>query len=121
MLRRTLQVALFVVYVLLVSTWLWFGHAPSIQPLGRSGLSSAAAMILWWISPALTIFFVRTWAGTIFTGAALLVANSLALNSIYSSVHSTAGIGLLVLPVLIWLISLVLLAGEWVWRRPWFF
>jgi hypothetical protein len=57
--------------------------------------------------------------GTIFTGVALLVANSIALNSIYSSTHSTAGIGLLALPLCMWLLALALVAAEWIWRRPW--
>lgn len=119
MLRRTFQVALLFVYVILVSTWLWFGRGPSIQPLDRSGLSSAGAMILWWASPALTIFFIQTWAGIIFTGVALLVANSIALNSIYSSTDSTAGIGLLALPLCMWLLALALVTAEWIWRKPW--
>lgn len=118
-LRRAFQVALLVAYVLLVGTWLWFGHGPSLQSLGRSDLSSAAAMILWLGCPALTIFLLQTSVGTIFTGLTLLVANTVALNSIYSSDHSTAGIGLFTLPLLMWLIALALLASESMWRKPW--
>jgi len=118
-LRRTLQATLLVAYVILVSTWLWLGEAPSIQPLGRSGLSYAVGMILWWSSPALTLFFLQTWAGALFTGIALLLAGSVAFTSVYSSVHSTAEIGLIVLPTLLWLIALFSVAGDWALRRPW--
>lgn len=119
MLRRTLQVTLLVAYVSLVSTWLWLGEGPSIQPLGEGGLSSAVGMILWWSLPALTLFFLQTWAGSLFTGIALLLASSIALTSTYSNVHSTAGIGLLFLPTVLWLIALGSLAAEWIFRRPW--
>jgi hypothetical protein len=51
--------------------------------------------------------------------ATLLLAGSVALTSVYSSVHSTAGIGLIVLPPLLWLIALFSVAGEWALRRPW--
>jgi len=76
-------------------------------------------MILWWSSPALTLFFLQTWAGALFTGIALLLAGSVALTSVYSGVHSTAGIGLIVLPTLLWLFALFSVAGEWALRRPW--
>ena len=91
-LRRTLQATLLVAYVILVSTWLWLGK---------------------------TLFFLQTWAGALFTGIALLLAGSVALTSVYSSVHSTAGIGLIVLPTLLWLIALFSVTGEWALRRPW--
>lgn len=117
--RRVLQLSLFVAYIVLVGTWLWAGRGPSIQPLGRGGLSSATGMVLWWSSPTLTLFFLQTRAGTAFAGTALLLVGGLALDSVYSSTHSTAGIGLFALPALIWLVALASLAAERLFRRPW--
>lgn len=119
MLRRIVQVLFVVAYVMLVGTWLLVGQAPSIQPLGRSGLWSATWMIVWWSSPASTLFFLQTTAGAVFTGTALLLVGSVALDSAYSSTHSTSGIGLFVLPALVWLVALASLTAEWLLRRPW--
>lgn len=118
--RRALAAALVVANIVAVTLWLVYGHGPNIQPAGWSGLlSDDIGIVLWWSSPALVLLFHRTWAGTLLTGITLLVASNVALFSIYSSGHSTSAIGFLVLPSLGWLMAIVLLGAEWIFRRPW--
>lgn len=111
--------ALLAANVVLVTAWLLLGQGESIQPVSREGALSAAGIILWWSSPALVLFFHQTWAGTLLTGMALLLASSVVLTSIYASSSSTAAIGFFTLPALGWLIALGLLGGEWLLRRTW--
>ena len=118
--RRALAAALVVANIVAVSMWLVYGQGPNIQPAGWGGLlPEGIGVVLWWSSPALVLLFHRTWAGTLLTGITLLVASNVALFSIYSSQHSTAGIGFLVLPSLGWVMGIVLLGAEWIFRRPW--
>jgi hypothetical protein len=118
--RRALQATLVVANIAVVSAWLAHGQGPNIQPAGWDGLlSDDVGIVLWWSSPALVLLCHQTWAGTLLTGITLLVASNVALLSIYSSPHSTAGIGFLVLPSLGWLMAIVLLGSEWIFRRPW--
>jgi hypothetical protein len=120
MLRRALQSTLLAAHVVLVSAWLVLGQGPNIQPVSREGLTSAVWIVLWWSFPALLLFFHQTWVGTLVTGIALLAASDLALLFIYSSNSSTSAIGFLTLPPVGLLIAMVLLAAEWLLRRPWY-
>lgn len=120
MLRRLLQTTLLIAQFSLVTAWLLLGSGPNIQPVKTEDLTSAVWIVLWWSSPALILFFHQTWVGTLTTGAALLAASAFALHHIYSSTGSTAAIGFLTLPPLGWLITMSMLAAEWLFRRPWY-
>ena len=117
MLRRSLQTTLLIAQFSLVTTWLLLGRGPTIQP---TDLTSAIWIILWWSSPALILFFHQTWVGTLTTGATLLAASAFALHYMYSSTSSTVGIGFLTLPPVGWLITMSMLAAEWLFRRQWY-
>lgn len=119
MLRRALQAVLFVANLALVSAWLSVGQGETVQPLSGEGLPSAVGVIVWWSSPALTLFLHRTWAGTLLTGGALLLGSGVALTSIYANTSATAAIGFYTLPVLGWLMAMAVLIAEWVFRQPW--
>jgi hypothetical protein len=121
MLKRALQTTLLLAQVVAVSAWLLFGHGPNIQPVGRASLSSAVGIVLWWSSPALLLLFHQTWVGTLVAGVALLAASNLALLFIYTSTGSTSAIGFFVLPPAGWLMVMVVLTAEWLFRRPWNF
>lgn len=69
----------------------------------------AIPLLAWWLSPlAYFDWRVRTVVGAALIGAALILAGAALLRQTYRSQGSTAAIGLIVAPVLIW-VPLVLL------------
>lgn len=53
--------------------------------------------------------------------AQVVAASNLALLFIYTSTGSTSAIGFFVLPPAGWLMVMVVLTAEWLFRRPWNF
>lgn len=116
--RRTIQVALAVSDLALVTLWFWFSQSDVIHLAHwQEGILPTFGFIIWWTSPTAALFIHQTRAATIVTGLVLLVATTFGLISIYASTSSTAALGLYTLPVIGWLLAIMLVAGELLFRR----
>lgn len=114
------QLALVVADVVLIAATMWYASGPTLQPVRSlpGGLdASTVAIVFWWASPSLAHFAHRSWAGTAVSGAALLGASAIGLVTMYTSDHSTAGIGFLTIPVLRWLLAIGVALGAWAISR----
>jgi len=78
---------------------------------------AVGATATWWAAPALGLFGHRSWAGTLVSGVAFLVASAACLVTMYTSEGSTVGIGLLTIPVMRWLLAVGLALGAWAISR----